>query len=161
GGGRLRRAWRPSGGDRGLPACAGRRVAGGAGCGRRGAWACGAVVRGAPPGGARRGRPVSRRARYRPAAVMALGLVLAPAAAAGAGGPLVIATDGSAVGWDTRAPIAYFTDQGPLGQLANPDAVGLVGAMFGTWQSVPTAAIAFARAGALPVDVGSGNFGPF
>jgi hypothetical protein len=83
------------------------------------------------------------------------------AVSAHAGGPLVVATDGTPVGWSTAAPVPYVTDLGGLGLLANADAVGLVGTLFGTWQAVPTTTIRFARAGATSVDVDASNFGPF
>jgi hypothetical protein len=96
----------------------------------------------------------------RHAAVVML-LALLAASGAQAGGPLVVATDGGAVGWDTTAPIPYRVDRGGLGVLSNADAATLVDGLFGRWADVPTATISFARAGTLAVDVDASNFGPF
>jgi hypothetical protein len=57
--------------------------------------------------------------------------------------------------------VPYYTDQGGLGLLANAEAVALVEALFGAWEEVPTATIAFTHAGATAVDVDGTNFGPF
>src|SRR5213075_534828 len=45
--------------------------------------------------------------------------------------------------------------------LDNATAIGFVASTFGVWQSVPTAAIAFADAGRLPVDVKVSNYTKF
>jgi hypothetical protein len=94
------------------------------------------------------------------AAVVTFAALLA-ATAVHAGGPLVVATDGGAVGWNTSAPIPYRVDRGGLGVLSNADAAALVGSLFGRWAGVPTATISFAPAGTLAVDVDASNFGPF
>jgi hypothetical protein len=94
---------------------------------------------------------------------VALGLVaclLAPVTAR-AGGPLVVATDGTPVGWDPSAPVTYLTDRGGLGKLDHDEAVATVEALFDVWTAIPTATIAFERAGDLGVDVGPGNFAQF
>ena len=98
--------------------------------------------------------------RLRCVAILALAALFAVSDTR-AGGPLVVATDGSAVGWDTRAPVAYRVDRGGLGVLPNVDATALVDSLFGRWTDVPTATISFARAGTLAVDVDGSNFGPF
>ena len=64
-----------------------------------------------------------------------------------AGGPLVIATDGTPVGWDATRPVSYETDRGGLGLLANATATAMVERLFATWEAVPTATIGFARTG--------------
>jgi len=77
------------------------------------------------------------------------------------GGPLVAATDGTPVGWDSTHPVPYHTDQGALGLLSNADAVARVEALFQPWEDVTTAVISFAPAGTTAVDVDDTNFGPF
>ena len=99
-------------------------------------------------------------ARRHAVAILALAALFAVSDAC-AGGPLVVATDGSAVGWDTRAPVPYRIDRGGLGVLSNIDATALVDSLFGRWTDVPTATIGFTRAGTLAVDVDGTNFGPF
>jgi cysteine-rich repeat protein len=93
--------------------------------------------------------------------VCAAAALLGLSAAAQAGGPLVTTTNGVAVGWDTAAPLRYFTDRGRLGYLTNDDAVAVVGTLFETWAAVPSATIAFERAGATDVDIDGTNFGSF
>ena len=78
-----------------------------------------------------------------------------------AGGPLVSSTDGKPVGWDTSAAVGYTTDRSGLGLLSRSEAVRLTGDLFATWENVPTATIAFVRAGGLSVDVDETNFGPY
>ncbi len=87
-------------------------------------------------------------------------LLTAPGMALG-GGPLAVTTDGVPVGWDTANPVPYHTDQGGLGSLSNTDAVALVETLFARWADVPTATIAFNRAGTTTVDINASNFGPF
>ena len=65
------------------------------------------------------------------------------------------------VGWNTATPVPYYTDRGGLGSLSNADAVALVKTLFARWADVPTATIAFSRAGATTVDINASNFGPF
>src|SRR5581483_6555652 len=110
-------------------------------------------VRGAPADGARGVAPMTR--------TLAAAVLLAFAARAGAGGPLVVATDGTPVGWSTAAPVPYVVDRGALGTLTNAAATALVDGMFGTWAAVPTTRIRFTRAGTTAVDVDATNFGPF
>lgn len=71
-----------------------------------------------------------------------------------AGGPIF----GRPAVWDTNRPVPFTPDQGPLGQLANEQAVALVGALFTVWADVDTAAITFAQAGQLEVDVTAANY---
>ena len=77
------------------------------------------------------------------------------------GGPLVVATDGMPVGWETQTPVPYHTDQGGLGLLSNTEAVALVNSLFDPWESIATATITFAQAGTTAVDVDATNFGLF
>ena len=79
-------------------------------------------------------------------------LLTAPGMAIG-GGPLAVTTDGVPVGWDTANPVPYHTDQGGLGSLSNTDAVALVETLFARWADVPTATIAFNRAGTTIIQV--------
>ena len=88
-------------------------------------------------------------------------LVLAVPAALLAGGPLAVTTNGVPVGWNPATPVPYYTDRGALGSLSNTEAVALVKTLFARWQDVPTATIAFNRAGTTAVDVNASNFGPF
>lgn len=95
-------------------------------------------------------------------AVAALVMLLAAVPfTARAGGPLVVTTDGSAVGWEAARPVPYETDQGGLGLLGNAEAVVLVESALATWADVPTATIDFAPAGTTALDVTAANFGPF
>ena len=71
-----------------------------------------------------------------------------------AGGPI----SGRPAVWDTNRPIPFTPDKGPLGQLANEEAVALVSALFNVWGEVDTAAITFAQAGQLEVDVTAANY---
>lgn len=87
-------------------------------------------------------------------------LWLVPKAASG-GGPLVVATDGTPIGWASANPVPYHTDQGGLGLLSNAAAVARVGTLFQPWEDVATAVISFDRAGTTAVDVDETNFGSF
>src|SRR5262245_10517056 len=78
-----------------------------------------------------------------------------------AGGPLVVTLDGTPATWDTDAPVPYRTDLGGLGVLSATEAVALTTSLFGRWQDVPTAVVAFASDGSLPVNVDATNFGPY
>ncbi len=72
-----------------------------------------------------------------------------------AGGPLVVNGTGESLTWET--PIPFHPDQGPLGIIDNAGAVSLVADSFDVWRSVPTAALSFANAGALAVNVTAAN----
>lgn len=78
---------------------------------------------------------------------VAFGLALA-AAVAQAGGPNLIRTNGLPFVWANAGAISYRTDNGPLSASVNEAAARVrVEAMFGVWQAVPTATIAYSRAG--------------
>lgn len=77
------------------------------------------------------------------------------------GGPLVETADGSPAVWNTVSAVPYHTDLGGLGTLSETDAVNLTAALFGRWEQVPTAVIAYTRAGSLSVNVNGTNFGPY
>jgi hypothetical protein len=91
---------------------------------------------------------------------LGLGLVLAilvsPGIARG-GGPLLVNGAGTPLVW-TASPIPYNPDLGPLGSLANADAVALVGSLFGVWEAVPSATVTVTDAGPLPSDVTASNY---
>ena len=70
------------------------------------------------------------------------------AGAATAGGPLTIRTNGQPFTWSTAAAIPYRTDNGPLSAtVTKATALTRVANMFKVWQDVPSAAIAYTRAG--------------
>jgi Matrixin len=52
--------------------------------------------------------------------------------------------------------LSYWTDQGSLGSVSNPD--NLVAQAFSAWQNVPTASIKFTQAGKLSQDVTLSNY---
>ena len=55
--------------------------------------------------------------------------------------------------------VSYYTDQGDLSRtLLGPNADSFVGAAFGMWNSVPTAATLMTQAGHLAEDVDGTNF---
>ncbi|HEY7753069.1 MAG TPA: hypothetical protein VH856_04570 [Steroidobacteraceae bacterium] len=65
-----------------------------------------------------------------------------------AGGPLQVRGNGQPYVWSTAADIQYRTDNGPLsGTVSESSAQSRVVAMFNVWESVPTASIAYNRAG--------------
>src|SRR5687768_15538979 len=75
-------------------------------------------------------------------------ILIAAAGSAGAGGPLIIRTNGLPYVWDTSTPILYRTDNGPLSATVDQaQAQARVNSMFSVWQAVPTATIAYSRAG--------------
>jgi hypothetical protein len=88
-------------------------------------------------------------------------LVLFGTASCIAGGPIAVGgpgygSEGVAFVWNPSAmPIQYRVDPGPLAtngatiMVTNAQGVSKVNAMFGTWQSVQTAAISFKNAGAM------------
>jgi cysteine-rich repeat protein len=95
-------------------------------------------------------------------ALVLLGILIGSPSSALAGGPLVVATDGTPVGWSTAAPVPYRVDMGGLGVLSNTDVVNLfVEPAFSTWEDVPTATISFSNAGSIGLDVDETNFGDF
>lgn len=70
------------------------------------------------------------------------------ASLASAGGPLVVRSNGQPYLWSTASPISYSTDNGPLSPTVGEAAARTrVQNMFAVWQSVPSAAISYSRAG--------------
>jgi hypothetical protein len=67
---------------------------------------------------------------------------------------------GTPLVWETR-PVPWNSDLGTLGILDQTSAHQLVEDAFAVWAAVPTAAIAFADAGALSADVTAANVGLF
>jgi hypothetical protein len=99
------------------------------------------------------------------ALVVGLLLLLILPRFAHAGGPKYIAgvsyfdqgTTGVTLTW-AQGAISYYTDQGNLSPiLPGPTADMLVADAFSQWTSIPTAAVAAARAGQLAEDVNGGN----
>jgi hypothetical protein len=87
---------------------------------------------------------------------LALGLVgtVAPVRAAG---PLLVNGAGTPYVW-TADPVPFNPDRGTLGARSNAAAVADVSSNFAVWTDVATASVRFTDAGALPVDVGLGNY---
>jgi hypothetical protein len=78
---------------------------------------------------------------------LAAGLLCA-AGTAGAGGPLIVRSNGLPFVWNTAAPIQYRTDNGPLSaQVDQAEAQARVNNMFNVWEAVSTASISYDRAG--------------
>lgn len=75
-----------------------------------------------------------------------------------AGTSLAVTPSGKEVAWRMGTTITYNVDQGPLGSIANDQAVAMVDELFGLWQSVPTASLTVQRGAALPVDVNGSNY---
>lgn len=74
-------------------------------------------------------------------------VLLLPASAAFAGGPLLMGSNGVPFVWSTATPIIYRTDNGPLSaSVDEATAQGRVLAMFNIWQDVATSSIRYARA---------------
>lgn len=70
-------------------------------------------------------------------------------------GSTLFGTDGVVIVWPAASlPIAYRTDGGPLGLDSNATTTARVNTLFGVWQAVPTATIAFTNAGAIPTVTG-------
>lgn len=69
-----------------------------------------------------------------------------------AAGPLFVNGAGEPLVWKVR-PVPWSSDRGGLGVLDETTAHQLVEDGFATWAAVPSASIAFADVGALPVDV--------
>lgn len=77
-----------------------------------------------------------------------LAAILISAGTADAGGPLLVRSNGSPFVWSTAASIQYRTDNGPLSATVNQaQAQARVNNMFDVWEAVPTATIAYNRAG--------------
>lgn len=82
-------------------------------------------------------------------ALTTLTATLLPAAAI-AGGPLIIDSDGTPIVWSTAAAIPYRTDGGDLSPLVDGAAAQTrVANMFAVWQNVGSANIAYTRAGPI------------
>ena len=80
--------------------------------------------------------------------IVALLAGLATASVATAGGPLAVRTNGAPFLWNTASAIQYSTDNGPLSaSVAEAAARPRVQGMFAVWQNVPSASIAYNRAG--------------
>ena len=107
----------------------------------------------------RQGRLGSRlRFAFAAGALALAGSVLG--ARAWAAGPLWVNDSGAPLVWSDR-PVPWNPDAGDLGVLDHATARQLVEDSFAVWSAVPTAAISFADAGALPVDVTAANVGLF
>ena len=89
--------------------------------------------------------------------IFALTALLLSSHAGLAGGPFEINNNGEPQVWSTAQPVPFHTDLGPLGLLTNEEAIALVEEAFQVWEDVPSAAISFAVAGSLPVDVTGSN----
>jgi hypothetical protein len=99
--------------------------------------------------------------RARRLVLLALGLVLAIGARPAPGaGPLLVNGAGAPLRWGA-GPIPWNPDRGPLGSLTNAAAVANVAGNFAVWAAVPTANVAFANAGLLPVDVTVANYASY
>lgn len=92
----------------------------------------------------------------RAAALLGILVTVGPSPVRGAG-PLMVNGGGVALRW-VADPVRYRPDRGRLGILDNAAATSFVASRFAVWEAVPTAAIAFASAGALPVDVRAANY---
>ncbi len=80
--------------------------------------------------------------------IVALLAGLSVAGVAVAGGPLAVRTNGAPYVWNTASAIQYRTDNGPLSaSVAEAAARSRVQGMFAVWQNVPSASIAYNRAG--------------
>jgi hypothetical protein len=100
----------------------------------------------------------------RPSCLLAMVLLLGKPIHAG--GPEFVAgvsyfdptVKGTPLTWP-QGLVSYYTDQGDLSPtLLGPNADSFVGAAFGMWNSVPTAAILMTQAGHLAEDVDGTNF---
>ena len=77
-------------------------------------------------------------------------ILLAAAGTAGAGGPLLVRSNGQPYLWNTATPIDYRTDNGPLSATVDQaQAQARLNSMFDLWESVSTASIAYDRVGFL------------
>ena len=84
-------------------------------------------------------------------------LAVAQADRARGAGPIFVTGAGTPLRW-VAAPVPYRPDKGRLGDLDNAAATAFVASTFAAWEAVPTAAIRFASAGQLPVDVKASNY---
>lgn len=82
-------------------------------------------------------------------------------AAAFAGGALQYDVNGNAVGWSSSSAVPYRTDLGLLGNQSNAQATALVDGLFGQWQAVGDAVIAYQNVGPLAEDVTVANYGGY
>ena len=84
--------------------------------------------------------------RARQALALVSGLLVAGISCAG--GPLAVRTNGAPYVWNVATAIQYRTDNGPLSASVNEAAArARVQSMFAVWQNVPSASIAYNRAG--------------
>lgn len=75
-------------------------------------------------------------------------ILIGAAGTASAGGPLLVRSNGLPIVWSTAAPIEYRTDNGPLSPTVDQaQAQARLNNMFGIWEAVPTATIAYDRVG--------------
>ena len=92
---------------------------------------------------------------WRVKAIAAAASAVSITGAAVAGGPLLIATDGTVLVWGTSSAIPYRTDGGPLSsQITGAQAQTRVRNMFDVWQNVASASISYSRAGVI-LDTGA------
>jgi hypothetical protein len=107
---------------------------------------------------------IRKRPRGRHRLALGVGLLaFVPALLAGrswAAGPLFVNDAGDPLAWSDH-PVPWNPDLGGLGVLDHAAVRQLVDDGFAVWSAVPTAAISFADAGALPVDVTAANVGLF
>jgi hypothetical protein len=92
--------------------------------------------------------------------VLTLALVGGASSRVDAAGPLFVSDAGLPLVWNVR-PVPWNSDRGGLGILDQTSAHQLVADGFSVWAAVPTANIAFADAGTLPIDVTAATVGLF
>ena len=97
--------------------------------------------------------------RILPLCLLVVPLLACPDPARGAGAIFVNGA-GVPLRWPA-GPVRYSPDKGRLGSLNNAAATAFVASTFGVWEAVPSASIAFASAGTLPVDVRVTNYANF
>lgn len=80
--------------------------------------------------------------------ILLAAILISAAGAAGAGGPLLVRSNGQPYVWSTATPVQYRTDNGPLSATVDQAQAQLrVNNMFDVWEDVPTATITYNRAG--------------
>ena len=93
---------------------------------------------------------------------VSVAILVALAAVANAGGPLLNRAPGQPFLWGGGgANIPWSPDQGGLGPLNNAQAVAQTASAFAAWDAIPTASTSYLNAGPLAVDVDETNFLPF